>query len=833
MNYDVTEACASLETAVRLFCRRTRKRFPGTEIEREKILKRVDILVGHAHFIIERLTVKRLSLHEALESLRECWPHYVAALTQSKLQNLKSVLAVLLQHYLRIRDGLILLESGECRHEGDYPKPNNPFKTRLTKNKTCDDGYTKLYSKDLKYAGFGWDEFYDEKYGVKTLLLKALKSLSSKSRLDSIWEKLLESGAQVFESCLDNHETKIQVLRKAAETLRETIKQSLLQLLQKFAGGRGQVNFVTQDKMEYLEVRLQKEVAGISSVKLQRRANEFQVQGSRGVLPDGWDRNMWKNHMNLPSRYVKSVVGPIESNGTKKRRRVIDDSSDDEAPDANLHVHEKKVQCENAEHTVSLKAIKVSMGVDVSGLETARESLEAENNSNAKVLSEATTEDEHLVFSIKNGRAKVARLRNILEHAEEVAKDPIEIWDVRDSLREEAMQLGNDLLLLHSCDRSIQHLKDARSCFKEALQLVEQQEAAHSFVSKQYKDEDGFLCRQRNLQLLKGRAQTNCGIAALELSLAPKSPSIMRKKWRGDASKELKSAIQSAKALYTKSMLHRDQGGSASETIQNIIDAAQLESLASRSLGAVLWHDNKQSKAVECFNDASHAYHKIEFLSKDGGSQRNGVLELYLDTLSECYSSCCKLYDLSASKIDELSMAVSKPDSKNNLQELLQIAEKAISNAKVIVTCVVSFNRSPSDTGMEDISFLESTIDDLSKMVNEISQTPMQRALCGPNVIIARDIPEREVHLAESGSRKISKGKYLFSNSLPKKHSKFRSSIRGRSHDAFVYEPFTDDNESVSGTNLPYFQWGDEILQKSGEMNPALEYPTCAPVKEH
>eukprot|EP00546_Thalassionema_frauenfeldii_P016300 CAMPEP_0178895474 /NCGR_PEP_ID=MMETSP0786-20121207/609_1 /TAXON_ID=186022 /ORGANISM="Thalassionema frauenfeldii, Strain CCMP 1798" /LENGTH=306 /DNA_ID=CAMNT_0020565713 /DNA_START=33 /DNA_END=953 /DNA_ORIENTATION=+ len=306
----------------------------------------------------------------------------------------------------------------------------------------------------------------------------------------------------------------------------------------------------------------------------------------------------------------------------------------------------------------------------------------------------------------------------------------------------------------------------------------------------------------------------------------------MRKKWRGDASKELKSAIQSAKALYTKSMLHRDQGGSASETIQNIIDAAQLESLASRSLGTVLWYDNKQSKAVECFNDASHAYHKIEFLSRDGGSQRKGVLQLYLDTLSECYSSCCKLYDLSASKIDELSIDESKPYSKNNLKALLQIAEKAISNAKVIVTSVVSLNLSPSDSGMEDISFLESTIDDLSKMVDKIWQNPTQRALCGPNEIISRDIP-REVQVAESGSRKISKGKYLFSKSLPKKHSKFRNGIRGRSHDVFVYEPFTDDKESASGTNLPYFQWGDEILQKSGEANPALEYPTCAPVKKH
>jgi hypothetical protein len=83
-------------------------------------------------------------------------------------------------------------------------------------NKIRGDGYTMLYSEDLMYSAFGWDEFFDVKGGVQERLVNALARLAGGSKSKTrIWDTLLERGAQLFESSLDTHETKPLLIRKS------------------------------------------------------------------------------------------------------------------------------------------------------------------------------------------------------------------------------------------------------------------------------------------------------------------------------------------------------------------------------------------------------------------------------------------------------------------------------------------------------------------------------------------------------------------------------------------------------------------------------------------
>ena len=75
---------------------------------------------------------------------------------------------------------MILLASGECRNPWDIQAVK--YKSNLTMNQIRCDGYTMLYSKDLTYSGFGWDEFFDDNCGVQARLVNALSKISGGSK---------------------------------------------------------------------------------------------------------------------------------------------------------------------------------------------------------------------------------------------------------------------------------------------------------------------------------------------------------------------------------------------------------------------------------------------------------------------------------------------------------------------------------------------------------------------------------------------------------------------------------------------------------------------------
>jgi hypothetical protein len=419
------------------------------------------------------------------------------------------------------------------------------------------DGYTILYSKDLTYSGFGWDEFFDDQFGVQARLVKALKKVSGGGAKYNIWELLLENGAQLFELSLDAHETELQLIRKSLENFRERVTRDLRILLP-----NNKVHFGTQDKMEYLEIR--------GSFKLQRRANEFQVRGDEGVLPNGWNVRNWQSQIAIPSRVLKHA----SQTATAKRRRVIDDSDEDD-DEGRLHIRETNAKRTAPANMSSLNAIKNDCGVIAAELEISRENLEAE-----PIEQDTTSAHAPEDRDIKARRACVRRLKKALQDVITNQEDPLEVWDAREHLRKETMQLGNDLLVLPK----IQHVGEAKACFYEAVDLVQEQEIAHKqIVNDTNDDTEGAWLIQRNLLLLKGRAHANCGIALLELSLFANVPDATRAKHRADAAKTLLDAQHCAVWLQTRAETDRKRGASSNETAYDSIEAVQLEALALRS----------------------------------------------------------------------------------------------------------------------------------------------------------------------------------------------------------------------------------------------------------
>ncbi|GMH54019.1 hypothetical protein TrRE_jg2489, partial [Triparma retinervis] len=81
-----------------------------------------------------------------------------AAVTPESTETIKSI-AALLKHwflcYLRIKDALVFVESGECRHPLDSLwSERAPFKSNLTNCGKRGDGYTKLFKAEA-YSGQG------------------------------------------------------------------------------------------------------------------------------------------------------------------------------------------------------------------------------------------------------------------------------------------------------------------------------------------------------------------------------------------------------------------------------------------------------------------------------------------------------------------------------------------------------------------------------------------------------------------------------------------------------------------------------------------------------
>jgi hypothetical protein len=360
-------------------------------------------LTDHAIYILKTLNTKRKSLSNAIEGFQAMCEEIVRIMRTHAQEQLplKPFLRKLLMHffikYIHIRDGFVLLTSGECRHNGDANlAKTSQFQSRLHTLSKRLDGYTKMFSSNRGYSGWGWDEFHNEDVGVRRLILDSLRlccihpsklakdgSLdvflngenSSRSR-EYVWDKLLDSGAQVFESAFDTHENGMKDLQEKLERIRSKFLSNVESCLS-YPG----LTMVLEDKFERLELK--------GSFCIQRQGDAFCGIDDNGALPSGASKEYWTSTMELPAELRKLFVDKPKVTKSSsvcqmKRRRVINDSDEDDTISYSKAlktsgVTVKHVRVSSKKTTSdSVLDIKRDYGVNSSTLEISREEVEKE-----------------------------------------------------------------------------------------------------------------------------------------------------------------------------------------------------------------------------------------------------------------------------------------------------------------------------------------------------------------------------------------------------------------------------------------------------------------------
>ncbi len=517
-----TETCDAFRNCIKAFIQRKKKRiikqlsnnnsrtstttstttgtvFPKGYIQQCQLASH---LTSHAIHILTTLYIKRHSLSLGIDAfeilVKEC-----AVLLQRNLKvheksknnnvsqsssrsSFKTFLEHILTHlfiqYIHLRDGFVLLTSGECRHTADSElatqsskgvistasgkkgkltyicidnddndnhscenNNNQSFSSKLNELSLREDGYTKLFSSNCGYSGYGWDEFFNEEVGVRNRLLETLRycsslkliqqlsslgnemsssSLTSKAKeeREKIWEHLVDSngGAELFESAFDSHDNSMKELQQKLERSRTKMLHQLQQILSSSSImlGSGSCNnnvtlsMVTEDKFERLHVKNAKVYLGLETWILERQGDAFKGKDDRGALPSNVTLQDWLEIMKIPSdlkmilekhdnqlfsRHIQATK-KINSDVTdgnkklkKKKKLTIVESSDEEEVDDDIDENDNykflkvtKTKIDSTAPNSSLSDIKEQLGVNADDLQRSREGLEQEERISKK-----------------------------------------------------------------------------------------------------------------------------------------------------------------------------------------------------------------------------------------------------------------------------------------------------------------------------------------------------------------------------------------------------------------------------------------------------------------
>lgn len=248
----VQDECEGFESSVKIYLERQKKRLEkkhGSLPSKYSILCQQALsITSHSTHVLSQLWTKRQSLAHAINAFeticKECIGISDPRSAAGGVSALRSLLQDFLTHifiqYIHIRDGFVLLTSGECRHNGDATiAKKSKFRSHLNTPQKRKDGYTVLFSSKCGYSGYGWDEFQNEEVGIRRRLLDTLRECriypldmneeeqerfkegdaAARAR-EKIWDDLLESGGQLFESAFDNHENEVKELHKKLERIR-------------------------------------------------------------------------------------------------------------------------------------------------------------------------------------------------------------------------------------------------------------------------------------------------------------------------------------------------------------------------------------------------------------------------------------------------------------------------------------------------------------------------------------------------------------------------------------------------------------------------------------
>jgi len=724
--------CTSFHRCIQNFLNRQRKRLENKHGRLpqayEDHCRTAIALSDHATYLLETLYIKRESLSNAIQSFESTCENSIQVIKSNlESSSLGSILQKILTHlfvqYIRIRDGFVLLTSGECRHHADaeIAKNEKRFPSKLGSLSKRNDGYTTLFSSKLGYSGYGWDEFHNEEVGVRRRLLDSLRmccrypthSASSSSMhsemeekfldgaeasasRDKLWDKLYESGAEAFETAFDRHENEMKNLQRKLETIRSNMTCDVEKLLS-YHRESVRIIMVTEDKFERLQLKNAGTLLGLSEFTIQRQGDAFRGLDKRGALPSNADKSEWMKIMELPEEFkkvfdkkrrpLKSSSNDSKSNSITRKRKVILDSDEEmekeTRPEQSFKVTIKKSTNVNEEKIpVSLNQIKQQFGVNVDELERGREDLEAEEEGTKK----AAYEDEareissfhqkeaaippyseemfDLIESIKNEEDKIKMYYNVCKR--ELAGN--EAWDVRESLRFSLMTIGNLYLECNSLvpnSDDFHYLRKAQRYFEESIHVIKELKIMNESDKD---DEKEFKNRKRALLLCRGRAYTNLGKTHFEQSeIIRKNQSgtlTFRREYMSRLSMSLKCfkiAEQEAEILRTQSIVS-DSIDKRAEL--HMIDAKVMLSLACRFQGNAYLRLSKEKESIDVLKKACGMNENdVNTFSKE---KRSEVVEAFVWLLLERYDSACSLIHTCCSILD-LAVRATSDESWNNI----------------------------------------------------------------------------------------------------------------------------------------------------------------------
>lgn len=409
-------------------------------------------LVSHANHVLSTLVSKRSSLENGIVVFKEVSEYYsneFATILQSECSRgssnsttqsearIRDILTNWFAIYIRLRDGFVLLESGECRHthDGNDMHGNNnanKFKSKLS-GALRPDGITRKFSSEKGYTGAGYDEVYDDDVGIKVTLLNTFYKIDGQKGYDAM-NKLFDkdgNGAQIWENQMDIvNDT--QIIRDRFMLIQSTFINDVNTILSR-VGKSDRLSLVNDDKSERITYG--------DYLDIERKGNEFKINDVGGSLPFGMDVKSWRVKFGLVVvKEKKASVGGsysdsdklqvgeeeevVKSKSKKKPRKVVlEDSSDEDEEEAVKTAHAKKVIKKKVVQaqpqtsttgiavrvrkesdvgnskikTTSIEEMKRQLGVNTAELEKGREQLEEE-----QLHSKMAAEDEDLQEGLLN-----------------------------------------------------------------------------------------------------------------------------------------------------------------------------------------------------------------------------------------------------------------------------------------------------------------------------------------------------------------------------------------------------------------------------------------------
>lgn len=789
---------------------RQRKQRPSLPTVTSSDLVALKQIIRQIKYCSVNLLRQLTSLDYAVKAWNEVWRINLHRLSTKSAE---TWFAHIFTQIVRLHDALILCVSGECRHDADK-KRKRKFTSYLNDSSERADGYTQLYSSDKVYSGTSWDEIMDENNGLQRRLLKVLGKYVPPKRRESLWDSdILEHGGQAIEQIFTEAETKLQSLQlelsKVGKQVRNDIPKSFLEC--------SSITLHLSDRNESLICKV-----GHKVFKLERLAGDFQLNDQRGVLPF-LDTIEWKQ---IFSSKPNNRADKEKCAKPAKKRKVLEDSDDDTGsanPEAPKGLSVKVKENSKSSHNVdSVKDIKETMGVNADQLEASRETIEKEQTLSTEAAAQIdlipTTEvdDAELKQDIIHATNKVKRLKRGLRKATRLNDDD-QVWDARASLRQALMEAGNLMLWNNSNadqgDRE-QELESVVEYFYDARYCVEAQEILwkHFRATKRVDNDDPeTIAQQYELELQRGQANANTGIALVEQSrLKTLSPS-KRRSCLKQATPELESAITVAENLLsvpTKSPNSLDN--------ETIIASQHLQCLGSRWLASSLWRQNRTRESVRVF---TNTWSMAENDSND-----------LLPVTTEAYYASASLIDLISTSLSRGKAF--RPDDEEFYLDTLSCATEAACDLSGRISQIGT----PSYLKSNDIRTKDELQCSKRELVAWWNSSSEKLPLLQSEKLTAGDLPRSDVLRFGCPTSSEPTGFYVFNEQ--RRRSRNRCFLGGSAHPhsgSVLDEHGTMDILSEQPATINCQPWGDELLpqlvnEKSGLSEPDIKYPAIAPL---